>query len=135
MRFGWLAVGLLLFAGCFKPSPTVSGMVRWNGEPLAKGSIRFVPVDRTPGSDAGGTIKEGKYTIEKGLTVGKYRVELKATKKTGKKARNPVLPADMIDEEIELIPPEYNENSQLTREVGPGLNPIDFDLPSGRVPK
>lgn len=129
LRFCWLAAALLLFSGCSKP-PVISGTVRWNGEPLVRGAILFVPVEGTPGSDGGSSIKEGDYTIERGLTVGKYRVEIFSTKKTGRKVRNPALPSDLTDEEIDLIPQEYNVNSRLTKEVGPGLNTIDFDLPS-----
>src|SRR5262249_16927788 len=71
--------GALVVSGCSKNEPTVTGTVLLNGQPLPKGSIRFIPIPPTTGSDAGAAIQEGTgtYRIEKGLTVGKYKVEIR----------------------------------------------------------
>jgi hypothetical protein len=126
----WCAVGLLLLSGMlllaagWKSEPTVTGMVRLDGQPLAKGSIRFVPVKGTTGSDGGAAIRQGKYQIEKGLTVGKYKVEISGTRTVpGKQMRNPV-GLELIPAEEAVVFADFDQN----REVGPGLNTYDFDL-------
>jgi hypothetical protein len=120
----------LLVVGC-KSEPTVTGIVRLDGDPLEHGSIRFVPVKGTPGSDAGAVIRLGKYSIPKGLTVGKYKVEIQGARKVpGKKTR------DLISDELrdDEVPIEFAEFDQI-REVGPGPNPLDFDLKEKRARK
>src|SRR5262245_39504348 len=72
--------GLLLLAGGLKSGPSVRGKVLLDGEPLPRGSIRFVPVKGTTGSDAGSAIHQGEYRIEKDLAGGKYRVEIQSTR-------------------------------------------------------
>jgi hypothetical protein len=131
---GWSALGLLLLAGLLllvamaKSEPTVTGIVRLDGEPLSKGSIRFVPVEGTRGSDAGVALRKGKYRIEKGLTAGRYKVEIQAARVVlGKKVRDP-LAQDLIDAEEAIVFEEFNP----IREVGPGLNTYDFDLKVAR---
>jgi hypothetical protein len=126
----WCAVGLLLLSGMlllaagWKSEPTVTGMVRLDGQPLAKGSIRFVPVKGTTGSGGGNTIHQGKYQIVKGLTVGKYKVEISGSRIVpGKKMRNPV-DLDLIPAEEAIVFADYDQN----REVGPGLKTHNFDL-------
>jgi hypothetical protein len=130
-----LASALLLASGCSKAGPTVTGTVLVDGKPLEKGSITFVPIDdkaevasgRGPGG--GGTIKRGKYQVDKGLTPGKYRVEIQGTRKGSGKIPNPLAPGDQVHEEVAVVPPEYNKKSILIREILPGSNPpIDFDL-------
>jgi hypothetical protein len=100
------------------------------GEQLEKGSISFVPVDekgavagdRGPGG--GAPIAEGKYHIEKGLTVGKYRVKIQGTRKVPGKIRGPMgLP---VDREVDVVPKKYYENSILIKEVHAGSNTISF---------
>jgi hypothetical protein len=128
LALGCLGAGLLLAAGCWSSAPSVEGTIRVEGEPLPKGSIDFLPVEGTTGSGGGVAIQEGKYRIEKGLTVGKYRVEIQGTRRIpGKKVAHP-LDFSLIDAEEAIVPPEYNRNSTLIREVGPGRNAFDFDL-------
>jgi len=134
-RLGWLAAGFLLFSGCSEPNPSVSGTVLLDGQPLARGAITFFPVDGTPGPDGGSTVEEGNYNIERGLTMGKYRVEITGTRRIAKKVISSVMPSDMVNAEVAAIPPEYNVKSRLIREVGLGPNTIDFNLASGRARK
>jgi hypothetical protein len=122
-------VGLLiaagLFAGCSPAQPLVSGTILLNGEPLPSGAINFFPMEGTPGSDAGAAIAEGHYRIEKGLTVGKYRVEIRSAREIpGKSVRDPFF-AKLVPAMKDAIPPEYKK---LIREVHAGRNTIDFDL-------
>ena len=129
-----LAAGILLAWGCSNAGPTVTGTVRVDGEPLEKGSITFVPVDDKGqvasgrGPDAGSPIKGGKYQVARDLTPGKYRVEIQGTRKGTKKVPDPVIADRLVYEEVAVVPPEYNKNSNLIREVRAGPNPIDFDL-------
>jgi hypothetical protein len=101
-----------------------------DGQPLAKGSINSFPTEGTSGPTAGGEIVDGRYHIgrAKGATVGKNRVEIRANRKTGRKAPNPTAPGELTDEIVELLPPECNERSTLIREVRAASNTIDFDL-------
>jgi hypothetical protein len=137
---GWCAVGLLLLAGLLwlfggvKSGPTVTGTVKVDGKLLDKGSIDFIPVDdkgaiadgRGPGG--GENIKEGRYRIEKGLTVGRYWIKIQGTKITPKRVPDPLVPSNLVQEEAAVVPLKYNQNSILFREVGAGPNPIDFEL-------
>src|SRR5262249_43545093 len=93
----WSAAGLLLLVGLVwlitgrETAVTVSGMVRLGGQPLPTGSIQFIPVDGTAGSDTGAVIEEGKYRIPKGLRAGKYKIEIRGLRpRPGLKMPHPV---------------------------------------------
>ena len=126
---GWLIWGWL------KAGPSVSGTVRLDGEPLASGSIRFVPVDNTPGPDVGAVIDEGEYRVDKGLAVGTYRVEIQGTEKVPRKIRIPIMPVYFIEDEVAAVPPEYNTKSGLVCMIKPGANSYDFDLKRAQTTK
>ncbi len=135
-----LGVGLLTVAGLSlallavylfgASTPTASGTVRLDGQLLPTGRIRFVPLAGTHGPDAGAAIEDGKYRIAKGLQVGEYRVEIEGTRQSSKKkVADPFqFGSRRIPEEVEVIPPEYNQNSKLTRKVDRGTNTFDFDV-------
>src|SRR5215831_11497526 len=60
----------------------VSGTVKYNGKPLERGNINFVPVD-SQGRSAGGTIIDGQYSLttqepDDGALPGKYKVGIMA---------------------------------------------------------
>jgi hypothetical protein len=133
---GWLlGLGLVLLtltAGCGKGSPTVAvrGKVTLDGEPLATGTISFVPSDGATAS-AGGPIKDGTYNVA--MPPGKKRVQISATKVVGKRQvyqGDPKSP--IVDEVRELIPPQYNASSALTVEVDKTRCEHDFKLKSTR---
>ena len=131
----WLAGGLLLLA-CValvlwfrqESEPTVTGTVRWDGQLLAKGSIALQPIDGTPGPGGGGGINEGKYEINQGLQPGKYRVEIRSSTTIKRQVRNPTIPSELVDEEVSVIPEQYNSKSKEIREISPGSNVLHFDL-------
>jgi hypothetical protein len=135
-----LATVLLLISGwalsgCSSSEPSAWGTVRVDGEPLASGSITFVPVDGKGetaddhGPGGGTTIKEGTYRIErgKGLKVGRYRVEIQGIRTTPRKVLDPLFSTALVQEEAGVLPAEYNKKSTLFREVSAGVNKIDFD--------
>ena len=136
-RVGLAAGGLLVlgsvalgFWSLRETEPTVTGTVRLDNEPLATGSIAWIPIEGTPGPGGGGGItKEGKYEIKRGLRPGTYRVEIRSTRTlSGRKVLNPTIPAELVDEEVSVIAERYNKRSSLIREVGPGSNVVHFDL-------
>jgi hypothetical protein len=126
-----LTAALLLLSGCSQAEPTVTGVVRVGGEPLEKGSISFDPVDekgaiagdRGPGG--GSPIVEGRYQIDKDLTVGKYRVKIQGTRKGPGKMRDSF--GGIVDKEENVVPKKYYENSILIKEVRAGSNTINFE--------
>jgi len=60
--------------------------VTLDGQPVETGSIAFRPKGQTKGPSAGGTIQDGAYSIDRaqGPVVGTMRVEINATRKTGR---------------------------------------------------
>jgi hypothetical protein len=100
-----------------------------DGEPLKAGSINFVP-EGGAGPTAGGTITDGKYQIDRssGLWIGKNKVVIRANRKTGKKIPNAMAPGRFIDEQAEILPPQYNTKSTLFKEIVAGANTFDLDL-------
>jgi hypothetical protein len=128
---GCLVAGLLVLTGCSGQRADVSGSVQLDGQPVDEGSIQFIPVEGTAGPSAGGIIKDGRYhvTRDKGVTVGKNRVELRAFRKSGRKVQDPTgLPGVKTEERVQAFPPEYNDRSTVVKEVRAGSNTIDFDV-------
>ena len=125
-----------MHAGCKDSGPTrveVTGTVTLDGTPVPDGVLEFFPEAATNGPTAGAPIKNGQYEIKQnGPIVGKYRVEIKATRKTGKKreAGTPAPPGTMIEEIEQYIPEKYNSKSRLKYDFQPGLNEAVFDLKS-----
>lgn len=132
----WLAAAGLLVLACValaawfrqESEPTVTGTVRLDGKLLAKGSIALQPIDPTPGPGGGSGIdKDGKYVIKPG-PPGKYRVEIRSTTTIKRQVRNATIPSELVDEEVSVIPEQYNAKSTLIRDVGAGANVLDFNL-------
>jgi hypothetical protein len=85
--FLFCILAALLSAGCNRgpdlpKAVPVSGTVTLDGKPLAGVTVRFTPIENTPGTGAAGsTDKDGKYSIsdrrgDKGAAVGAYRVTI-----------------------------------------------------------
>ena len=135
-RWVWLVAGGLLILGGvalvlwlrWESEPTLTGTVQLDGELLSKGSIALAPFAGTPGPGGGGGISDGKYEIKRGLQPGRYRVEIRSTRTLPRKVLNPTIPSELVDEEVSVIPEQYNSRSTLIREVGPGSNVLNFDL-------
>ncbi len=129
------AVFLLALAGCGDDNPLgrlpINGEVTLNGAPLKDGVIEFQPVGDEPTS-AGGSIVDGKYefTAEQGLAPGKYHVFITAADPD--ESAPPIeAPGESRKLRPDLIPPEYNIESTLIREVKAGQeNKFDFPIQS-----
>lgn len=110
----------------------VTGSIRLDGEPVQSGTIAFYPAEGTRGPSAGGLIEGGRYRIDsaKGVVLGKSRVEINSSRKSGRMIPDAINPNAMMEEYVEGIPSQYNTESTLIREIESGENQIDFDLSS-----
>ena len=117
----WCVTGLclLLLAGCGPQSDrsSLEGTVTLNGQPLAEGSIALRPLPGTRGPTAGGKIANGTFAIlpAQGTFTGTFRVEITASRKTGKQTKDamldimvddgghPVIRADLQKIRLELV--------------------------------
>lgn len=120
----------LLSYGCGNSNPlgrqAVTGTITLDGQPLERGTIEFTP--QGPGTASGATIENGQFFIpaDKGLPPGDYLVRISA-------ANDDAEPMDMPGESSkvapELIPPEYNTESQQTFTVSTdGENEFSLDI-------
>ena len=134
--FAGLALCCLILAGCGPKGPVrheISGKVTLRNEPIDEGIIDFHPLDEQ-GTKSGATIMNGEYEIpkDKGLFPGRYRVTIIAGDGTSgggladpnspkKRSRTPGK---------ERVPPQYNEKSDLVREVkADEANTFNFAIP------
>lgn len=122
-RACYLLLTALLLAGCSKGPTTkmIYGSVTCGGEKVAIGRVSFVPIDGAEGRICVAPIADGQYRTESlgGVRLGKYRVEIDARRKTGRKIQgsNGVEQA-MIDEEVRLGPAAYSgDKSPLMVEI------------------
>jgi hypothetical protein len=152
VRPTWLASLAFLSAiscSAAKMAP-VSGTVSVAGKPVDSGMILFTPEN---GPTATGEIVKGAYTLTTtakgdGALVGKHKVTIQAV------TVGPMIAVDMpqpksLDEESEMarkakgrplipgevkfvVPERYSNmnTTDLSRDVVPGQNTIDFDLPA-----
>jgi hypothetical protein len=124
----WPAVAVLLVVGCAdRTTGEVSGTITFDGQPVEAGGITFLPADgKAP--TAGGQITDGKYKVR--VPVGTAKVVINGTKVIGKQKLYNTPDSPEMPIATELLPPKYNENTELRLEVRPGLNEKDFDLHS-----
>ncbi|MFO0866343.1 MAG: hypothetical protein U0744_17150 [Gemmataceae bacterium] len=121
----------LMFAmGCGSEGRmAIQGTVAVDGKPLSEGRISFTPTDgKRP--QTSGSIKDGAYSITaaEGPMPGSCRVEVYSKRKTGKKVPTPGDPGVMMDEEKEMIPPDFNTASKLTVTFELNNHIYDFNL-------
>jgi hypothetical protein len=125
----WSAV---LIAGCGGTyDATVAGVATYNGSPLQRGTVKFIP--ESSGPSGYGLINDvGSYSImtgrEEGLPAGAYTVTVVANEPSSPNP-NPSLPP-MPGKAI--TPPWYRDSaySPLKHTVEPGSNEINLDLTS-----
>ncbi|WP_417383263.1 hypothetical protein [Gimesia sp.] len=94
----------------------VTGKVTLDGVPLTDASVTFMPEKVRASSCM--TDSEGKFDLvyirdEKGAAIGHHKVIVSKLKN-----------------ETEVIPEEYNSETELTADVKSGTNEINFDLTS-----
>ena len=129
-------VGTTLF-GCGaneKLQKTVSGKVVYDGTEVPTGTVRFVSSDKTNSTHIT-QIVDGQYLFDdaKSIPFGKWRVEVDARKKTGRKVRKFIgTEAAMVDEKIRLGPDIFADGrSPLSVEIGEDFNGcFDISIPN-----
>lgn len=106
----------------------VSGEVSLDGEAVDGGNILFLPAEGEAKKGAA-EIVAGKFAIpvQQGLQPGKYRVEIRWAKATGKQIPSGD-PGMTMEERVEAVPPQFNTASELTTEIKAGENKLDFKL-------
>jgi hypothetical protein len=133
MAVSWILL-VLTISGCGFDAGRqgLQGTVTLDGKPLPQGTIRFIPTGGTGGPSAGGEVTDGEFEIEssKGVLPGSFRVEITASRKTGRKVRDRAT-GEMTEMFAQHLPPRYNVNSELTAEVkSGGSDPFEFALHS-----
>jgi hypothetical protein len=120
-------------AGCGKAGfrrASVSGQVVCDAEPIATGTVLFVPAVGTTGQPVQAVIENGKYELssDRGPAVGKHTVQITAMKKTGKKIKT--IMNEEAEEVVQFVAPRFNTESELTAEIHPGKNEVNFEVSS-----
>lgn len=128
---------LSLVSGCNHAERyPISGNVTVNGAKAESGRVFLVPVEGAKGPRVAAQISDGVYTFNSdgGLAPGKYRVELEALRKTGRKTKARLVGGEMaeVDETEQLAPVAYRgEESPLLVDVpGPAAGKIDITISS-----
>jgi len=140
-RYALVIIGLAILlagTGCKKGGldrNAIGGSVQLDGKALEKGGILFAPIKETKGPPTGAVIKNGRYQIprDSGPVAGWYRVEIHATRKTGRMIPSPYPRKgenNMVEEQEEAVDPRFNFQSTLEVEVKPGDNTADFSVTS-----
>lgn len=121
----------LFFVGCGGPSGdmgAVSGTVTLDGEPLPNAVVEYSPLEPELKPAYGKTDESGYYTLmssrsQEGAKIGEYEVRIR----TGD-----VDSVDGVQVNIpEVVPTNYNDETELKQTVEPGSNTHDFALQSG----
>lgn len=128
VRYVLVLASLAISFGCNQGDSNrgeVTGSVIVDGNPAAMGAISFTPVDgKSPTS--GGKIIAGKYSVE--VPFGTTKVAIRVPKVVGERKLydTPDSPVQPLMEET--LPPEFNDRTELTLDVKPGVNERVFDL-------
>ncbi len=120
-----LALTMLLGCGGSKFGE-VSGDVTFEGQPLANGSISFLPADGH-GPTAAAVIEQGRYSAH--VVPGRFKVQILGYRKIGERHANegdPTTP--MVDISEQILPEQYNSETTLTCEIKLGRQQLDFPL-------
>ena len=113
---------LAVLPACSKAIKTegVTGVITYNGEPLADATVKFIPTDSTGSQSYGKTNEKGEY---------KVTVDCVKSVPTGKMIEENGQEIEEMDVEY-VLPQKFGnpETSGLTATVAPGDNTINFDL-------
>ncbi|MBR4976394.1 MAG: carboxypeptidase regulatory-like domain-containing protein, partial [Thermoguttaceae bacterium] len=134
---------LAVLPACSKAIKTegVTGVITYNGEPLADATVKFIPTDATGSQSYGKTNEKGEYKLQTllgaadaGTTPGDYVVTVDCVDEveTGRMKKNDDGEDVPETEEIQLVPARYlnGATSGLTATVVKGSNTFNFDLTS-----
>jgi hypothetical protein len=113
-----------LFLGCGNRKPVLEGQITLDGVLVGKGAIQLRPVDGK-GQTAGTGVVDGRYRME--ASPGTMAVIINWPQANGK-MMDPGGSGQMIDRYDESVPERYNDTTELTVTVKPGVNKHDFSL-------
>ena len=122
-----LLLALTMFLGCGGSKFTeVSGNVTFDGQPVNKGSISFLPAEGR-GPTAAAVIEQGRFSTR--VATGRFKVQILAYRKIGERHANEGDPSTpMVDINEQILPEQYNSETTLTCEIKPGRQKVDFPL-------
>jgi hypothetical protein len=129
---------ICVIVGCAQET-SVSGTVTFNGQPIGRGSIRFVSTEKQ-GPTFGAVIKNGKYTVEKAVPGAKVATIQAMNERAvptssaeleqmAEQAQATGTPSSEAVDPLALIPPDAEGNNQ-TVEIKEGPQTLDFHLKS-----
>lgn len=123
----------LVVSACGQSGPEmgrVRGKVTYQGKPLEKGVVSFIPTDANRQGASGPIQPDGSYELQTrepgdGAELGEYRVGITDVDPD---AFNTELPGEPVKVKS-MLPPKYQDQntSGLTATVKSGGNTIDFD--------
>jgi len=123
---GLLAATALVGCGGSQHSMAkVEGEVKFDGKPIEKGNILFLPSDGK-GPTAGGDIANGRFSVL--VAPGPKRIEVHWPKVVGKRKQFDTPDSPTLDVVEELIPLAYNVRSTLTENIEAPQTRVDLDL-------
>ncbi len=127
-----------MVAGCAGDGPeraVVTGKITYQGQPLEKGRIRFVPTKDTKAPISGAEITDGAYVVDGrgGVPVGSYQIEITAQRIDSKRAADDNSLAHQFDNVggppmEQYIPEKYNTKTELEITIQPGSRKITRDI-------
>ena len=106
-----------------------------DGQPMAEGSISFLPTEGATGPSAGGIIRDGEYRIPAatGPVVGRSRVEIRGFRQTGKTVRDVWKPGQNVAERVIALGPEFNDRSTLAPIFKPATTSSTSTFPAAKT--
>jgi hypothetical protein len=126
-------IAVACLGGCSRSGgpAEISGTVSYDGQPLKKGVITFVPANGS-GPTAATTIVDGKYSLK--VSPGEKLIRIEGYKVVGQRHYSPNNPnSPMVDMQEQFLPDRYNKKSELARKITPSLRTCDFVLEESPV--
>ncbi len=114
-----------------EPVQGLSGSVRFEGKPLARGTVRFLSLDAENPKAFGGYVNNGRYEVpaEFGLVPARDTVEFSSIHSDDMER---MLKARQRGEELEIkeaLPARYTRQSEVQVDLSSGgVLEVDFDL-------
>jgi hypothetical protein len=133
VRFLAVALVGLVPLACGPTGPemaTISGKVTYNGKPVPKGTITFIPVAQGGRNAVGVIASDGSYALQTekpgdGALLGDYNVTISAHDE----AVLDYIPSKPVEPKL-LAPAKYEnpKTTDLKATVKRGASPVNFDL-------
>ncbi len=124
-----LALALPTMTGCGSEGLSVKGRVTYDGKPVDRGLITFVPAAK--GSLAvDAEIVDGGYEVlsDSALLPGAYKVWIDAERPTGRRYPADEGSSEMVEEVVNYIPEQYNTATTLEVDLQADRSDLDFSL-------